>query len=259
MSLLEAAENGNVDKVKQLLAEGSPVDQVRSVNGAASLHLASLEGHTEVMRHLLAAGASRDVAAGGYTPLDLAKGSNRTAAVELLNEWPEKLRLAHTQPQSRGMAEGTWSCPTCTFDNHHLIAVCEMCGTPKPDQVDSQQQARPVTKTMGSWANLECAFPVDSPDFVKGKRVARGAFGAVYRGMYKNNPVASKQHHALSAAGIEMYGLADDPEYFRIVVQEIEDEIIALVSLHHPRIMELVGIAVGDYEGTPTPEFIVTE
>ena len=91
--------------------------------------------------------------------------------------------------------------------------------------------------------------------------VARGAFGAVYRGMYKNNPVASKQHHALSAAGIEMYGLADDPEYFgiMIVVQEVEVEITALVSLHHPRLVELVGIAVGDYEETPTPEYIVTE
>merc|ERR1740117_880921 len=46
------------------------------------------------MKHLLAAGASKDLAdAWGNTPFDLAEMCDHTAAVELLNEWPAQLTL----------------------------------------------------------------------------------------------------------------------------------------------------------------------
>jgi hypothetical protein len=43
------------------------------------------------MRHLLAAGASRDIAARGNAALQWAEGYNQTAAMELLKEWPKNL------------------------------------------------------------------------------------------------------------------------------------------------------------------------
>ena len=131
-SLQDAAKNGDADKVKQLLGKGAPVDeaplplgmtalQLASLNndpavvvilldhhasvdladadGCTPLHNASLRGNIEVMRHLLAAGASRDVAdALGYTALEFA--GNKTAAVELLNEWTENQAVEEVNIQT---------------------------------------------------------------------------------------------------------------------------------------------------------------
>ena len=158
MALLDAAENGDADQVKQLLAEGAPVDKAGAYgytalhlaamenhpavvaillhhhasvdlandNGMTALHLAAMEnhlpvvvilldhhasvdltddtgewiplhcasygGHTDVMRHLLAAGASRDIANDdGRTPLQCAEMCDHTAVAELLKEWPKNL------------------------------------------------------------------------------------------------------------------------------------------------------------------------
>merc|ERR1711865_531085 len=58
-------------------------------DGATPLHTASQKNNIEAMKQLLAAGASRDIAAQEYcTPLTLAKYYNHTAAVELLEAWP---------------------------------------------------------------------------------------------------------------------------------------------------------------------------
>ena len=104
MALVSAALNGDVDQVKQLLA-CRPVDQV-SAGGDTPLHCASMRGHTEVMRHLLAAGASRAIAdPDGETSLDIADRCNRTAAAELLNEWPENLTLIMNAVLMRNDAE----------------------------------------------------------------------------------------------------------------------------------------------------------
>merc|ERR1712086_158756 len=130
MDLIDAAGNGDVDQVKQLLAGGVSVDMfdfrgltplllasyknhpavvaillahdasVDFVNayGYTSLHYSSRGGHTEVMRHLLAAGASRDIDPDGGTPLDYAEMDSQTAAVELLTEWPENLAVDEELP-----------------------------------------------------------------------------------------------------------------------------------------------------------------
>jgi len=74
-----------------LLDHHASVD-LGAVEGVTPLHLASYGGDTDVMRHLLAAGASRDIAdANGATPLQWAEMNNQTAAVELLTEWPKNL------------------------------------------------------------------------------------------------------------------------------------------------------------------------
>merc|ERR1711865_1151850 len=105
-SLHLASEGGHTEVVAILLNHDASVDQVTGV-GYTSLHHASTGGHTEVMRHLLAAGASRDIAnVNGRTALDLAKMRDHTAAVELLNGWPENLAVdEELPPQANGSLE----------------------------------------------------------------------------------------------------------------------------------------------------------
>ena len=87
-----ASVNRNPAVVVILLDHGASIDKANA-RGYTSLHLASSEeGHIDVMRHLLAAGASRDIAAAcKRTPLDFAEMCNQTAKVKLLTEWPKNL------------------------------------------------------------------------------------------------------------------------------------------------------------------------
>merc|ERR1712166_15345 len=115
-ALFCASRAGHVAVVQFLLTFGASVDLAKP-NGATPLHVASQENHVEVvavlldggasvdggytplfaasaknsigtMKQLLAAGASRDIAVREYTPLQVAKHFNHTAAVELLEAWP---------------------------------------------------------------------------------------------------------------------------------------------------------------------------
>merc|ERR1712086_498332 len=69
-ALHRAAKNGNVDKLKQLLTEGAPVDQADGPYGHTPLHWASLNNHPAVVAVLLNHDASVDqVDKCGRTPL----------------------------------------------------------------------------------------------------------------------------------------------------------------------------------------------
>eukprot|EP00658_Telonema_sp_P-2_P066027 TRINITY_DN55140_c0_g1_i1.p1 TRINITY_DN55140_c0_g1~~TRINITY_DN55140_c0_g1_i1.p1 ORF type:complete len:322 (-),score=70.64 TRINITY_DN55140_c0_g1_i1:72-1037(-) len=112
------------------------------------------------------------------------------------------------------------------------------------------------------WYHLPCCFHLPSQEFARGLKLAGGAnSGVVYTSMFRGKMVAAKQYYALSAAGIGcvLHGLEDDPVRFKSVVGEIKAEIEAFAQLAHPRIVSLAGIAVGEFRGEPTPEFILSE
>jgi len=111
-----------------------------------------------------------------------------------------------------------------------------------------------------SWINHKSCFKYPSPEFVKLKLIAKGAFGQVFEGTFKGRKVAAKQHHALTPMGVELYGLKDDPASFDAIVEEVAVEIRAFLGLgHHQHLVEFVAIGVGDFQGQPMPEYILSE
>ena len=78
--------------VTLLLGDGASVDLAAN-GGSTPLYIATQENNIEIMKHLLAAGASMDLAVQGWTPLKLAKYNKHTATVELLEVWPHLTRL----------------------------------------------------------------------------------------------------------------------------------------------------------------------
>ncbi len=56
LELLEAASDGNLEEVKELIVAGADVD-ARDNYGWTSLHIASRDGHLEVVKELIVAGA----------------------------------------------------------------------------------------------------------------------------------------------------------------------------------------------------------
>lgn len=84
-TLIRAAEEGNVEAIRTLLDSGADPNDARG-DGLTPLHLASLNGHTEAARILLAAGADvgPESRIGAYTPLHLAARGGHPDVVELL-------------------------------------------------------------------------------------------------------------------------------------------------------------------------------
>ena len=74
ISIHDAAEEGNIEAVKQAIADGADVN-VKAVGGGTLLFIAAHEGHREVAELLIAEGADVNETNGsGETPLDYAKG-----------------------------------------------------------------------------------------------------------------------------------------------------------------------------------------
>lgn len=85
--LHDAASNGDIAKVRQLLSEGVDVNIRQSIVEHTPLHLAAAEGHIEVVEFLLEKGANVKVKNHGeYTPLHLAALHGRKNVVKLLIE-----------------------------------------------------------------------------------------------------------------------------------------------------------------------------
>jgi hypothetical protein len=86
--LKQAARDGDADRVRALLAAGTPADEPDRP-GVTALMIASRRGHLEVMRALLAAGAQVDRcdrALNGWTPLVHALHKRQNGAARLLLE-----------------------------------------------------------------------------------------------------------------------------------------------------------------------------
>ena len=80
-ALLDAAEKGNIEAVKQHLAAGADVN-AKDQRRWTPLHHAAYEGHKQVAELLIAAGA--DVNAGDMTPLHWAANRGHEEVAELL-------------------------------------------------------------------------------------------------------------------------------------------------------------------------------
>ena len=86
ISIHDAAENGNIEAVKQHLAAGTDVN-AKGGGGRTPLHDAAYGGHREIAELLIAEGA--DVNAKddiGETPLDWAIGHNHPETADLLRK-----------------------------------------------------------------------------------------------------------------------------------------------------------------------------
>ena len=90
-SLLQSVIDGNVEAVKQHLADGADVNVKDEARGLTPLHFATQNGQKEIVELLIADGA--DVNAkmnNGMTPLDcsalIPPSSNKTEIVDLLSK-----------------------------------------------------------------------------------------------------------------------------------------------------------------------------
>jgi len=126
---------------------------------------------------------------------------------------------------------------------------------------DQAAQLRRVPSAhAASWTTHESCFNAESHDFVKGNSIGSGSFSQVFEGTFKGRRVAAKQHHAFTPAGLELYGIADDPDGFAVIVREVEAEIEAFLRVgRHPHLLDFVGIGVGYLKGQPMPVYILSE
>jgi len=85
-ALFRAARHGSIEIVLMLLGVGAKPN-LQSRTGWAPLHTASSQGHTEIVKTLLAAGAHVDIRNNtGWTPLFMAAGSGQEESVRALLE-----------------------------------------------------------------------------------------------------------------------------------------------------------------------------
>ena len=85
--LVDAVRQGDVDEVRSLLNDGADPNEAQG-DGLTALHVAAQEGHVEIVRLLLDAGATVDAKSriGDYTPLHLANQGAHTSVARALVE-----------------------------------------------------------------------------------------------------------------------------------------------------------------------------
>jgi len=104
--LLNAAEEGDVNKVQELLTAGAEVNTVDE-DGLAALHLAADNGHTAIVESLLKAGGKVNAAdEDGQTPLHLAVLNGHTdTAISLIEAKADVNALDENQETALDIAQ----------------------------------------------------------------------------------------------------------------------------------------------------------
>jgi len=83
-AVLDAAEKGNIEAVKQAIADGADVD-AKDSDGWTPLHNAALKGHKEIVELLIAKGADVNAKGrSGWTPLHFAANGGHREVAKLL-------------------------------------------------------------------------------------------------------------------------------------------------------------------------------
>lgn len=84
-SIFQAAESGDVDRVRDLVEEQPSLVDAMDARTLTALHYAAAEGHADVVRALLERGAdANNTALGGVTPLFVAAAGGHAEVVALL-------------------------------------------------------------------------------------------------------------------------------------------------------------------------------
>lgn len=84
--LLKAAENGNKEKIEQLLTQGAGTD-TKDNQGRTPLMHAAVKGYVDIAQLLISKGADVNVKdKNGKTALDYAKKKNRTEIIKILKQ-----------------------------------------------------------------------------------------------------------------------------------------------------------------------------
>ena len=84
-TLHKACDKGNIEAVKQFLADGADVN-VKDKDGGTPLSYAAFEGHKEIVELLIAKGADLSAKSWGETPLDSAIRIGQTETADLLRK-----------------------------------------------------------------------------------------------------------------------------------------------------------------------------
>ncbi|TMW69739.1 hypothetical protein Poli38472_001895 [Pythium oligandrum] len=119
--LIEAAKEGNLSKVKELLEEGAEVNAL-GWYGQTALHYASINGHLDVAGLLLGHEACEVNAStkGGWTALHFASNNGHLDVVRLL--------LGHEACEVNASTKGGWTALHFASNNGHLDVVRLLLG-----------------------------------------------------------------------------------------------------------------------------------
>lgn len=108
--MLKAAERGDLERVRELLAADSTLANAKGAHNKTPLHLAAEKNHTEIAKLLIAAGADLNAEASwGMTPLAWAANMGNRAVAEVLLANGAAPQLNLWCAAGLGMADGVKS------------------------------------------------------------------------------------------------------------------------------------------------------
>lgn len=252
-ALLLAASGGHDRIVALLVDRGADVDARARASGRSALHLAALKGHLETTRLLLELGAdTRPVDHKGLRALDDAASSN---IARLLMVSRRQLDRSVSFATDSGSTSQSLQHGSSQADDVSVSKTLERRGSTSAlgDCSSFKTSTRTTTdrsSTTGSFqensynnnvlAVEEQPKPWDDVTIVKARIpldkleldavMSRGAYGEVYRGWYRGNPVAIKMLHP---------SMRQEMTHISAFLQEIK----IMATMDHPNIVQFVGVA----------------
>ena len=116
-----------------------------------------------------------------------------------------------------------------------------------------QLRSREPAVARDSPPELELELRMDEAENLLGG----GAFGAVWVARRRGVRVAAKMFHAI--ANPHMYGLDDNPASLQTILDEVMQEVNALVAVDHTHIIHFAGVAYSTRNGHTLPKWILSE